>query len=1306
MLSDKVEEVHEEDVEAETAAQIRKEAQESLEQNFTPSLARRLSRQFIEQTRQSVPRSPSSTRDNNRYYQSPTRDLAQSLVGPSEITKRYSTSTMSDRTTTEYRSRSLDRGIRRTNSLLEPCKYDRSERHSPRRSISLFDDDDCDDKLLPSLPKHIMTLGRKYKESIRSNVIGNARRDSFHGYRTDKIQEEPGDDTYLSACKEDIDNVAENGSISEGTSISVCNSNANSMDNTATIATTTTSSMSAKSCEISPTESLSNLGDYGKSICKSNISKSFENRLLAAENLIKESKLKNLTSQQFNPNLSCNYKDTNKCDKETLMTTSDPLSSANSVVSKKRSCIPSLRLRSGSLTRESSMSADHDKSFADSSDTSTGGVNQERSILSKLFRGSGSGNGSGSGIGKEAELKEPKDSNRSQKSKQHRISRFLRPDFFDTPREESQYVKEKEAQRAAENERRKSRFMKRKSEGKERKEDGSRGEMICKEQKNEINALQKDKLGDVITAASSSSPSSFENKSNGDKGRGKIEQGSKGSFLHSLEKKLERLRSNDETTSAATKPTLNGSSISGDLGKERELRECSAPPIECPPTESSLLEVKRTLSVEDLTRRRGSNKSAKNVPSRGRVTSVLGLFKTNADTTKRNANGSGRSQNAIMSKLKRSPPKYVKTTESSLEEDVTATSKIPTKFIRTDINKSVKKLLENKRSPEKVVSECKRSPAKEKSKEKESIAGKERKPLVEKQSREFKRAPERVAPSSDSLASSSADKIKLDKVDSPRKSSDQSESLRKVVDDRHAESIINSEDRKLIKIRRNINSLVSKNESVTKIDKGEDVDKKIKKPVKSKEDTDKDEINGSRKKRIVRVVRKVVKKSSDSSESKSDEKGKSSKPLTKRKIMTMKKERDSEDLNVTAQDSIEENDPDDQTLAAKSSEFACSKQAESDAKRRDSEHAMINTNMNEMKTDTKETRATPDKSDINISSTDLSQANSMLWNASNSPSVSSGLPMDSSSSTGRSFNIYRKQQPSEQHQPSRANLKLDLSKIPQHTFRHATPKRDSPRSGSPKVNPATFIGSPETDDLTAESGDGHSNKLMECLSKMTHHANITGNKIIIDKPLRVKDVAELKREVTECARIIENHVESRDDCPSQRTIDQAFISGDSSIQNESKEIKLDPSERINVDTVTKEPPEDCISEIFSPEEPESFDSWSICSADLNHNRGDLHSPTSPSYSLFMRGDSSESVIDRIRRRSFYSRFNDRKRPSLMAPPPGVSSVTLPRRFSFNSSRERERDRLYNYGIPRTRYIHSLYSLYSLRFSSLPNSSPI
>jgi len=1278
-------------VKAETRAQIRREAQESLEQNFTPSLARRLSRQFIEQTRQSVPRSPSSARDSNGYYQSPTRDLAQSPIGPSEIAKRYLTSTISDRT--EYRGRSLDRGIRRTNSLLEPCRYDKSaERHAtPRRSISLFDDnDDRNDKLWPPpSPQHVMTLGRKYKESIRSNV-GNARRDSFHGYKTDKIQEEPGDDTYPFARKENIDNIAKNGSMSEGTATSACNSNANSMDNTTTTIVTTTattiSSVSARSCETSPTESSSNLSDCNKSVHKSaNISKSFENRLLAAENLIKESKLKNLTARQFDPNLSCNYKDTDKCDKETLMTTSDSLSSANCVASKKRSCIPSLRLRSDSLTRESSVSADRGKSFA-ASGASAGDVNQERSILSKLFGGTGTGK----------EEREPKNGNKSQKQpKQHRISRFLRPDFFDTPREESQYVKEKEAQRAAENERRKSRFMRRKSESKERKRDDSRDEKICKEQKNEINALQKDKLGGVVAAVSSSSSSSFEDKSNKeDKERAKLEQGSKSSFLHSLEKKLERLRSNETTTTTTTTTTTNGSSISDDLGKKGDgSRECPSA-ASGRSAGSSLLELKKTLSVEDLSRCGGSNRDVKNVPrSKGRVTSVLGLFKTNADTTKRNANGGSRAQNAIVASKssKRSPPKCpVKSAESSsLEEDVTATSKIPTKFVRTD-DKSTRKLAsESKRSPEKIASEMyKRSPFKEKSREKESIV-KDRKPcpFVEKQSREFKR----VAPSSDSSASSSADKIKLDKEDSLRKSSDQSESLRKIVDDKHAhvESIVGNEDKKLNKIKRNVGSLIGRNESVTRIDKSEDknVDKKIKKLVESKESADKDEIDGSRKKRIVRVVKRVVKKSSDNS----DEKGKSSKPLTKKRTMTTKTEKNLQGPSVTERGSIEEKDRIDDQTTAKS---FCSKQAESvvPAKLGDVERATENTNTNQMMTDIKKThRAASDKFDVNVSSTDVSRTNSMLRNVSSSQncpivseSVPSGaLPVNSSSSTARvdsNFNICQsKQQSLEQHRPNRANLKLDLSKIPQHTFRHAAPKKDSPGSDSPKANLATFVGPSKTDDLVANSD---SDKLIERLSKMTHHANITGNKIIIDKPLRAKDVTELKREITEYTRIIENNVESQDDRSSQRTVAHAFASSEPK-ENESREIELNPSEMI--DDVTKEPSNDRTGVMFSPEEPESFDSWSICSADLNHNRGDLHSPTSPSYSLFMRGsDSSESVIDRIRRRSFYSRFNDRKRPSLTAPPPGVNSVTLPRRFSFNSSREGKHDRLYNYGVPRMR----------------------
>ncbi|XP_067213781.1 uncharacterized protein Nuak isoform X2 [Linepithema humile] len=1177
---DKVDRVHEEaGVEAETTPQIRRE---SLEQSFTPSLARRLSRQFIEQTRQSLPRSPSTSRDTGRYYQSPTRET----LSLGELAKLASDQS-------ECRGRSLDRGIRRASSLLEASsRFDRSDVRSPRRSISLFDDDDdVDDRSLPPL-RHIMTLGRKYKESGRPSVA--ARRENFYGYRTDKIQEEPGDDAYLSGCRED--GIVENGSASESASLSVCNSNANLMDTN-----TTTSSVSAnRSDETTPTEeSSSNLGDYAG---KPNGAGSFESRLLAAENLIKESKLKNLTPQRFNPNLSCNYKDTDKCDKEALIT-ADPAAGG-----KRRSCIPSLRLRSGSLTREPSTSVDRRKSFAGTQDTLIGSASQERSILSKFFRSSG----------KESESK---DSNKSQKPKQHRISRFLRPDFFDTPREESQYVKEKEAQKAAENERRKSRFMRRKSESKgERKED----EKICKEQKNEINALQKDKL-DSAVAASSSSDSKNEER---------VErQGSKSSFLHSLEKKLERLRAGDnETTTGLAKTTMNGAP--GER-KERAARECSAPPVECPVESSARAEVKRTLSVESVPSLK-NNKDAKSAPAKSRVTSMLGLFRTSADAKQ---NGNGRTQSAIMSKLKRSPPKCAK---PAVEEEDAATSRIPTKFARGDNIKSTRKTPEGKRSPEKTVSECKRSPPKEKLKE---STVKDRKPLLEKQSRDVKRAPEKVAQSD---SSTSSDKTKLEKPEPSRKLPDESESQPKTVDNKHAEFIVSSEDKKLLKTKKNISSL-SKNESVARIDKGED-DKKTKKLVKSKESASKDEVDGAKKKKIVRVVKRVVKKSSDSSESKSDEKEKASKPLIKKRIVIAKKEKSPEGTNAAAQ-IAKGNNPDDQNTVKSS------KQMESDVRETPSaKPGDIEEPARTSKTDVTATRTTQSSSEANVLSTDFSQ--SVFQNASTSQNAS-----------GCS------KQSAEQQRPSRTGLKLDLSKIPQHTFRHATPKRDSPKSGSPKVN----AGSPKTDVPATESD---ADKLMECLSKMTHHANITGNKIIIDKPLRAKDVAELKREVTECARIIENHIESRYDHSSPR--DEIVDSAGPEEAQKPKEITPEPAKEINDTNNAKVVPEDCTSEIFSPEEPESFDSWSICSADLNHNRGDLHSPTSPSYYLFARGDSSESVIDRIRRRSFYSRFNDRKRPSLTAPPPGISSVTLPRRFSLNSTRERERSRLYNYGVHRTR----------------------
>lgn len=1248
---------------------------------FTPSLARRLSRQFIEQNRRSVPRSPSVPRDS--YYRSPTRET---LSLSDEIAKRHSTSDQ-----TEYRGRSVDRGIRRTNSLLEPAKLDRQlERHSPRRSVSLFDDNE-DNRLLlpPPLPRHVMTLGRKYKEAsaaAKSSAAGtNARRENLHGYRTDKIQEESGDDVWPVRREDDTDdnNGAENGSVSESASISMCNSHANLIDTT-----TTTSSVSARSCETSPTESSSNLGDYGKSFgAKPSVdvaSRSFETRLLAAENLIKESKLRNLTPQRFNPNLICNYKDTDKCDKEALITTAAE-TSANPVASKRRSCIPSLRLRSASLTRESS--ADRRKSVAGSQDLT--GASQERSILSKFFRGGGSNsnnnNNNGSGSSKEIE---PKDKN--QKPKQHRISRFLRPDFFDTPREESQYVKEKEAQKAAENERRKSRFMKRKSESKERKEEGKEDE-ICKEQKN---ALQRDKRQDNDDAgvrAEDKPP-----RGNEDRER------ARSSFLHSLEKKLERLRSagcDDNTSAKAT--TANGG-VPPSANDERKvhdgLREKSAPPVECPPAPESGT-VKRALSVEDLPLKGNQTKVASKGAGR-RMTSVLGLFRS-ADAKQ---NG-GRSPSAIMSKLKRSPPKCAssRTEPAASEEDAAAAaSKIPTKFARAEGGKTAKKV-ENKRSPEKIVSEYKRSPPKEKLKEKESII-KEKKLITEKQSREVKRMPEKTT-QSDSSISSSADKLKLERTEPSRRSSDESESAQKAANNnKHAESIVSVEDKKLIKTKKNISSL-NKNESATKIDKGEEVDKKTKKPVKAKESSDKDEINGAKKKKIVRVVKKVVKKSSDSSESKSDEKEKAtSKPLTKKKILTTTTTRKEKSPEGPTQNSIKRNNPDDQAAARS---YSHPKQTEPDVPSRETakpghvEHSAAQNAPN--KSNNAKGSAVDDLSQKTSPAPQSASSAAAASHSYSNPATavqsifSSNVSANSSdyAAPGRastSPNLGQTKPPAEQHRPSRAGLKLDLSKIPQHTFRHTTPKRDSPpKSGSPRANSA--VESLKTDVAEAATPD----KLMECLSKMTHHANITGNKIIIDKPLRAKDVAELRREVAECARIIENHIESRNDRSVSQTIAEitAVDSGEAEAEGRKPwEITSGlPKERPNETDgakVTKEgPAEDCTSELFSPEEPESFDSWSICSADLNHNRGDLHSPllhspTSPTYSLFMRGDSSESVIDRIRRRSFYSRFNDRKRPSLTAPPPGVSSVTLPRRFSFNSSRERERSRLYNYGVPRTR----------------------
>ncbi|XP_014599717.1 PREDICTED: uncharacterized protein LOC106784548 [Polistes canadensis] len=1198
--------VEHEDIEAE-AIQIRKEAQESLEQNFTPSLARRLSRQFIEQTRQSLPRSPSILCE--KYYQSPTRENLSLIDTPNGI-KRHSSSTSSDQT--EYRSRSADRNIRRTNSLLEAGnKADKPDYRFSRRSISLFDDDDN----FLSLPRQVMTLGRKYKESGKLNS-GNTWKDTFSVHRTDKIQEESLEDTsqFPKEVLNSTDNNVDIGPTSECTSISICNSNTNLVDTTSSISNT------------SPVDSSSNiLIDSGKSLYRMESSKNFENRLLAAENLIKESKLKNLGPTKFDPNLNSNYKETDKCDKESLSSISD---APNVNVSKRRSCIPSLRLRSGSLTREPCIDNDRRKSFAGSQSALSNirALSPEKSILSKFFR---------AGSSKENDSKD-----KSQKPKQHRISRFLRPDFFDTPREESRYVKEKEAQKAAENERRKSRFMKKKNENKSTE---SKSETKPeKELKNEMNSLKKDK-----------SDNSSDDKSNkNDNSNVKFErQSSRSSFLHSLEKKLEKFRVTDDTSKSS-----NGGILIDQ--KVRALRENSAPPSDSLFTESNL--IKRAISVEDLSLTKESSLNSR----KSKVSSVLGLFKSSDG--KQNSNAT-KSQSTLMSKLKKSPPKVIKA-DTSTNEDTSSTSKIPMKMIKND-SRSIKKPIESKKTLDNTVTESKKLLYKDKVKERDTNL-KERKLFNEKQSKTSEEDKLQVNKLS-STEISTVDKEIVKKTNSCKKEDDpkaisNTSETRKIIDNVSLEGNSSKQENKILKTKKSIGSVKKiSTTALTKSEKEENGDKKGSKISKLKDPVQKEEAEGTKKKKIVRVVKKVVKKSLENSDNKSEEKVKVTKPIGKGNTSS-KKEKSPEVSAFNVDNSNERN---------------------SDL-----------LNLSKITTNDCSTQETHTKLKANLSSVDLISNKCELASGNNASKNVDNIQMNTTDSDTSQIKYT-------EPRLNRGNLKLDLSKIPQHTFRNTTSKKESPKSESIKVNANASSRSPKINESTV---DIPSEKFLDSLSKMTHHATITGNKIIIDKPLRAKDVAELKKEVNECTRRIENQIELHNDTM-QSNEDIIEVKEDEmnakytasniieeTISVNEKDSLKDTMQSTNMDNTYAD-------EITSPiDEPDSFDSWSLCSADLNHTRVDLSSPTSPSYSLFSRGDQGESVIDRIRRRSFYLRFNDRRRPSLTVPPPGV---TLPRKYSFSSSRDRDRSKLNSYPSSNKKLMQRSYSLHNDDINSF-RKSPI
>ncbi|XP_034239589.1 LOW QUALITY PROTEIN: serine/arginine repetitive matrix protein 2-like [Thrips palmi] len=184
----------------------------------------------------------------------------------------------------------------------------------------------------------------------------------------------------------------------------------------------------------------------------------------------------------------------------------------------------------------------------------------ERSILSKFFRGSSSGD------------EQPKQPKASKQPVQRRISRFLRPDFFDTPREESAYAKEQDLQRS-------------------RSRSAAREEPEAEPQPQPATQPepQPERGGKAAKDKEASKTSSR--------------------FLQSLERRLERLRTGQPQPPpqpvaappppppAALAPSSATSRIESTI---RSLREHSLEPKEADaaPTESSLL--KRAVSVSDI----------------------------------------------------------------------------------------------------------------------------------------------------------------------------------------------------------------------------------------------------------------------------------------------------------------------------------------------------------------------------------------------------------------------------------------------------------------------------------------------------------------------------------------------------------------------------------------------------------------------------------------------------------------------------------------------------------------------------------
>lgn len=282
--------------------------------------------------------------------------------------------------------------------------------------------------------------------------------------------------------------------------------------------------------------------------------------------------------------------------------------------------------------------------------------------------------------------------------KKRRISRFLRPDFFDTPREESIYAKEKDAKKAAEAENKLR--LRRNSKKLVAEKNGSQsqlqkpmeiglsllGEEILKTDPVSASSYNintdKDNIN-LMNSSRSEMQQTGEEKESGEQIKSANDMRekpdnikkpekkclafekqpnnvtNKSRFLHSLEKRLEKFRSSVDST-----PSANG------CGKSRvdkaicSLREQSLTPRsgDVITSESHLL--KRAVSVSDCCTVESTSKS--NVPSMkesassklgNKVTSVLGLFRKLEDAPIKTHQSSS-PRPSVLSRLKRTQSVY------------------------------------------------------------------------------------------------------------------------------------------------------------------------------------------------------------------------------------------------------------------------------------------------------------------------------------------------------------------------------------------------------------------------------------------------------------------------------------------------------------------------------------------------------------------------------------------------------------------------------------------------------------------------